>query len=302
MDPLHTLLRIAKAQYGCLTTAEAYARGVTDRELARVVRDGGLLHPFRGGYAVPPPEGTSPEDVHRLLCRCALRVYPDGALASVSAVVAHDLPVSGAGLLRPVVRRPVHRGCGVKGVVLRRQTSRQVDSPLGPTTPLVDALVELAIDEGTLPAVVSADAALRRRLVTGADLEEAVARARNWPGVGRAKAMCSLVDGRSESPGESLTRCELEMAGIPVTPQVEVRDAYGRFVARVDLMVDGTKVVVEFDGRVKYADGDRETLWKEKRREDRLRRLGYTVVRVTWADLLRPGGVVRLVRAALVAA
>jgi len=43
-------------------------------------------------------------------------------------------------------------------------------------------------------------------------------------------------------------------------------------------------------------------LWKEKRREDRLRRLGYVVVRLTWADLERPGGVAAAVRRAIKAA
>ena len=62
--------------------------------------------------------------------------------------------------------------------------------------------------------------------------------------------------------------------------------------------MDGANVVVEFDGKVKYAAGDPEVLWDEKRREDRLRRLGYVVVRITWADLERPGAVAAAVRAA----
>ena len=50
---------------------------------------------------------------------------------------------------------------------------------------------------------------------------------------------------------------------------------------------------------MKYAAGDPKVLWDEKRREDRLRRLGYLVVRVTWAQLERPGAVAAAVRAAL---
>jgi very-short-patch-repair endonuclease len=84
-----------------------------------------------------------------------------------------------------------------------------------------------------------------------------------------------------------------------VTPQVPIVDERGDFVARVDFLVNGTKVVVEFDGKVKYAAGDPKVLWLEKRREDRLRRLGYVVVRITWAQLERPGAVAAAVRAAL---
>jgi len=47
--------------------------------------------------------------------------------------------------------------------------------------------------------------------------------------------------------------------------------------------------VVEFDGAVKYAGADgRAALVAEKLREDRLRALGYEVVRIVWSDLARP--------------
>jgi hypothetical protein len=48
-------------------------------------------------------------------------------------------------------------------------------------------------------------------------------------------------------------------------------------------------------------DGRRreEDLWAEKLREDRLRALGYVVVRLVWADLDRPQAVIQRVLAAL---
>jgi very-short-patch-repair endonuclease len=66
---------------------------------------------------------------------------------------------------------------------------------------------------------------------------------------------------------------------------------------RADLVVDGTRVLVEFDGLVKYGSSD--DLIAEKRREDRLRALGFIVVRVTWADLRRPDHIVAEVRRAV---
>lgn len=78
------------------------------------------------------------------------------------------------------------------------------------------------------------------------------------------------------------------VGGIDVTPQATIRTRNGEFVARVDFLVTGTQVVLEFDGRVKYTDGDGKTLWNEKHREDALRRLGYMVIRVTWEDLDTP--------------
>ena len=73
-------------------------------------------------------------------------------------------------------------------------------------------------------------------------------------------------------------------------------------MARVDFLVTGTNVVVEFDGRMKYDSGDPGILWAEKKREDALRRLGYVVVRLTWADLERPGAALAKVRSAIAAA
>ncbi|NUR15498.1 MAG: hypothetical protein HOQ13_04210, partial [Dermatophilaceae bacterium] len=48
---------------------------------------------------------------------------------------------------------------------------------------------------------------------------------------------------------------------------------------------------------VKYAD--REVVFAEKKREDRIRTLGYEVVRLTWDDLRDPERVRRLLVAAL---
>jgi hypothetical protein len=48
-------------------------------------------------------------------------------------------------------------------------------------------------------------------------------------------------------------------------------------------------VLVEFDGRVKYDSGDQSVLFDEKRREDALRRAGWIIVRLVWADLSSVG-------------
>ncbi len=78
-----------------------------------------------------------------------------------------------------------------------------------------------------------------------------------------------------------------------------ISDESGCFVGRVDFLVAG-RVVVEFDGAVKYAGAEgRDGLIAEKRREDRLRALGYEVVRLTWDDLAHPERVLGAIRAAL---
>jgi len=75
--------------------------------------------------------------------------------------------------------------------------------------------------------------------------------------------------------------------------------------------LDDWPVVVEFDGMVKYGRKrdavDRwgnqltpqQVLVAEKRREDRIRELGYQVVRVVWSELDDPAGLARRIRAAI---
>ena len=158
------------------------------------------------------------------------------------------------------------------------------------------AVVRSAMTMGRDCAVVAGDAGLRRRLVTEAELTAETAALSPHQGRERALEAVLAMDGRSESVGESRTRLALRDLGYAPDSQVVLRDAYGRFVARVDLMVEG--VVIEFDGQVKYArtrdaedaaGGPEQVVWLEKRREDEIRRLGHPVERVIWSELSRPG-------------
>ena len=110
--------------------------------------------------------------------------------------------------------------------------------------------------------------------------------------------MIELADELSESPGETRTRLILTSAGLPVRSQVPIVQVGGAVLARVDFLVGG-RVIVEFDGAVKYQTGDGIVLFQEKQREDRLRELGFEVVRVIWSELDHPADVIGRVQAAL---
>jgi very-short-patch-repair endonuclease len=154
------------------------------------------------------------------------------------------------------------------------------------------------VRHGLKAAVVAADAALHRGLVSDDKLAEASARLTlGVRSSARVERLRALADASAESPGESLTRLLLGGLGLSFRSQVDVRDAAG-FVGRVDFLVEG-RIVVEFDGLSKYAAADgRDALAREKAREDRLRALGYAVVRLTWSDLDRPEKVARMLREA----
>ena len=298
------LLETAAAQDGVLTTAQLRSAGLDAPMLVALVSAGVLLHPGRGLYIVDSMSETDARPRHRQLVRGAFLIYPDAVLTSTSTLLAHDLPVWGADTGRPTLLRPVNRSGGMSCFWVRAQRWGRglVGSPWGPSVSVADAVAQLAVDSGIASGLASADAALRLGLLDLDDLTEAVEAMDSWPRRSRAVSMLSFADGRRESVGESRCALALSAAGIRAVPQVEIRDDTGALVARVDFLVEGTRVVVEFDGRVKYGSGDPSVLWEEKKREDRLRRLGYVVVRITWADLERPGAVAARVLAALAAA
>ncbi|WP_143447718.1 hypothetical protein [Kineosporia sp. R_H_3] len=157
-----------------------------------------------------------------------------------------------------------------------------------------------------LPAVDAlavADAAARR-LVAAPALAAAVERLVGWPGVVRARRLVGLVDGRRESAFESWSALAFATTGL-VMPlwQVDVTDSAG-FVGRGDAWwEDG--VVGEADGKAKYRlraaqlggiDAERlaQVLDAERRREQRMRRSGLTVVRWEAKDVLDPTAAVAL--------
>lgn len=295
--------RKARGQHGVVTTAQALDLGLDRWGLSAMVKAGRLVRLGRGVYALPSPELETDDGRHEAMARGALLTYPTAALAGVTAVAAHGLPVIGALPKRPRLVSAVPSEVLTQSLILRPRRQASVgDSEWGRAVSVQDAVVQVALEHGTGPGLVAGDAALHAGTVSLKLLEEVAARVEGWPRYGRVRTMMCHLDGRSESPGESLVRLELAVGGIATTPQVEIHDEHGRLAGRVDLLVDGYKLIVEFDGMVKYRDGGTEAVISEKRREDLLRSLGYVVVRVVWADLDKPGKILAAVRKAMATA
>ena len=282
------LALLASAHDGVFTTRQAAAVGLGRDALISAVRGGVVRRLARGVYAVGD-QPRRPEDRHAELCRGLRLQYPDGVLAGRSAVVAHGLPTWNVPLATALLLRPVTSQVRRSGAVVRsRPDGPVVGTPLGPATIPATSLVQVALDHGTAAGVVSADAALHRDLVTPQQLEAELTARAGHPRIQYGMAMARFADGRAESPGESRLRLTLTTGGFTLDPQFVVRDPGGGFVGRADLRIRGSRVLVEFDGAVKYSDGGPEALVAEKWREDRIRALGWVVVRVCWLDLERP--------------
>jgi hypothetical protein len=103
-------------------------------------------------------------------------------------------------------------------------------------------------------------------------------------------------DGRSESPGESLSRVRMHELGFRRPElQHEVLDARGRSLGVLDFWWPDLRLAGEFDGWGKYTDArsysgrDRDTVFlEEKRRAERIQEQGIRFVRWMWDDLQHP--------------
>ncbi len=249
------------------------------------------------------------EDRHRDLVAAALAQLRGSAVVShVSAAVLHGLPVGPEALARVHVTRTRSGGGRVRaGVEVHTSSLAEEDVVMAgpwPVTSLARTVVDLGRSLCLADAVVAGDPAVGRGL-SRAELQEVLDRCRGWPGVGRARRAVALLDGRSESVGESLSRVRIHEAGLP-TPdlQVEVFDERGRLVGRSDFGWREQRLLGEFDGRVKYGrllkpgQAVEDVVYREKLREDAMRDLDWRMVRWTWPDL-HPGHVLvdRLERA-----
>lgn len=243
---------------------------------------------------------ASPEQRLALRTRAVLSTRPGDVASHQSSLAQHRLPLYGVPLTTVDVLADVKRTRTANGLRSHPRGSLPfvVDDGYR-CVPAAVAVAQVLVRSGLVAAMVPLDAALHTGRCGLDDVSAALEPLCATPRLRRrGEALIGRADPRCESPGETRTRLLLHDLGFDVRSQVEVHDE-GWLVGRVDFLV-GEHVVVEFDGAVKYGGADgREALVAEKRREDALRRLGYVVIRLTWADLARPEWVAAQIRRAM---
>jgi very-short-patch-repair endonuclease len=286
------------------------ARDLEPEEQEAVRRDPAWQRLRRGAYLAPSDSGPVPAHVEqrrvalaRIRAVAAARRSPAWFSHTSAALLWGCDLLTVPGLVHLVQRSRPHTH-GDPAVVRHHGTvpaddRAEVDGL--PVTGLARTVVDCACLLPRAEALVVADSALRLG-ADGARVDALLAARAGRRGVRRAREVLALADGRAESPGETLTRWHLHRAGLPAPElQVPVATPAGRF--RADLGWPEARLLVEFDGFVKYGGGGARgavaAVVAEKRRQDALEEAGWRVLRVTWTDLRAPGTLAGRVRAAL---
>lgn len=302
-----SIAAVAAAQGGPFTTAQALAAGYEEREISRLVRSGEWSR-LRRGVLIKRTEMPDDEAGRAIVSLRGL------ALVTACRVVAsHQTAATlhGLALLRPagelleVTRSGRGAGrieAGVHWHCATMPADHLVQINGVCSTTVARTVIDNARHGDVASGLVVAESALNKRLVSLDELRAVHEMCLDWPGARNSGRVVSFASTLSESAGESLARLAFDAHGLPrPEQQVLIRDRAG-LIGRVDFLWRDQRTVGEFDGRVKYdrlAGDGLQTLYDEKRREDRLRAAGFEVVRFGWSDILgRPVWVTDCVQAA----
>jgi len=299
-DPtrLHRLMRLAEQRHGLITVGEAATMLVGRRTLARLAERGVLIRHSRGLYRVAGHIPSARDEIR------AAAVATAGAASYESAAIwwgSDAFKPDKAHVSVSHLRSPQSRG----GLVVH-STTRNIDKVtvlrdgIRVTTP-IQTLLDLCAaghEAGAIRAFFAH--CLSSRLVTAAQLERYLRKLRRRaPGSRRLRSLARLAGGGvvdSELELELLRI--LEAAGV-VPPKVQYRVTHqGHFVARVDTAWPELNVVLEIDGYRYHSDP--RTFVSDRRRQNVLANLGYTVLRATADDIRQdPATLCQTVKAAL---
>lgn len=222
--------------------------------------------------------------------------------ASLLGVCGAPLPAGAEVVVPPGLQKASRDGLHV--VVSAVRAGDVVDVRGIPTTSPVRTLVDLVPRLDRPEALSALDSALAAGVVDRDDLLVARARCTGRRGSRAVDDLWALADARAESPLESRARLACVEGGVPPDDlQVLVATDDGHVVARGDMGYRRRRrrgrglLLVECDGQVVHSAP--EALYRDRWRANALVALGHDVIRCTWADVLHPGRLPAMVRAAL---
>ena len=294
------LEQLALCRGGYFTRAEAHDCGYDDRDIRAAVR-AGEWHRLRRGYYVPATLYDALDDAgrHVILCRIVQdRLGDRVAISHQSASCAWghdqwgwDMSVVHVTRLDAGATR-LEAGIQHHRFPLEHADLVEVNGLWVPNEArtVVESCVDLTIESG----LCIASSALRAGRITKELLEQYghSGSALAWPGSRHARLVIRLADGRLQSVGEVRSFAMFWRFALPAPElQWEMRASDGRLLGYTDFAWPDFCHLGEFDGKRKYTrdigpnEDPGEVVFREKRREDEMRREGQGMSRWTWAEL-----------------
>ncbi|WP_265443265.1 hypothetical protein [Flexivirga meconopsidis] len=242
--------RVGRAS-GPVSRATANSLGIDDNQLRRQ-----HLRLLRGHWKVDTTR-LRPEEFWQAGLNCG----PDDAfLSHHTAAVLHGGVVPAAGEVE--IGTLSGRRIRVQGLFVHRYTSPpEIVTVRGmPVTTKVQTFLDLAARLSLVDLVVLGDSLAGRDADFPEQLRAGATRA-TGRGVVRARRAAKLVRARVESPQETRLRLLVVLAGLPEpTIQLELLDAEGFVVYRLDLAYGAFRLAIEYDGR---AHVERQGQWEK---------------------------------------
>lgn len=302
--------RVAKAEWWV-------KNGVPLSMLRALVRSGDLERTRRGVYATKKAVEEAAEGArakHAFLVKSAIAFVGDDAVAcSSSAALIHGLemlkepPEGLVTLLRPDAMRRNRRRTG--NIVFRAgalvpdddvERRHVIESYGVRVTTALRTVADLARELPFIEGVVVADSALRKYSFRKENYLRVLYACRGWRGTEKAREVIRFADPNAESVFESGFRVRLHEWGFGV-PETQVVIPLGSTYARVDFLYPKQRAIIEVDGKGKMRE-DPDYSYKDRRRDQRLRDVGYKIAHVHWAELFgEPEVVIARVRKVLAA-
>ncbi|MFM9048622.1 MAG: hypothetical protein ACKOMX_01065 [Actinomycetota bacterium] len=267
-----------------------------------VIVDDRSRHAYRSGFWTPTKGVRLPAEHGDLTARCsAVRLIgpPGLTFSGETAVLLWDGVEACDDCIEFTIPGTAHpkRRSGIRARRRDLMITDVTEVKGFPVTTPARTFADVA-DRLALPSLVAVgDDFLRRGLCARPELAAALTRGEGQRGIRKARRALDLLDPTSESPRESITRAIIIEAGLPApTPQVNIYDRFGRFIARGDLVYEEARVVIEYDGFHHLTlEGQR----KDARRRGELGIEGWLIVTIVPADVHRPRDLVAKVSRAL---
>ncbi|WFE33071.1 type IV toxin-antitoxin system AbiEi family antitoxin domain-containing protein [Micromonospora sp. WMMD975] len=296
--------QIAREQGGVVTRDQALRAGFSRFEIDNLLRAGRWRRLARATYVVEPSAGSDLAERRRRIRAALLSLGPEAHAVLGTAAELHGI----AGLPRMAAIHVALPGRSARPARVGDPAvvPHQFDHPDGelttvdgiPVTVPVRTLADLVLRERRYPAVALLDSALNRGKVSEDDLRAMPALFARRRGAVAARSHLVEANGAAQSPLETRTRLRCVDGGVPPDIlQVEVRDADGHLLGVGDMGWRSARVIAEADGRDPHTAPT--ALFEDRQRQNRLANAGWTVLRFTWPDTLRPDYIPQVVRDAL---